>query len=397
MTSRNWPNGFARACVTISLLAGALAAQPAAQKTPAIALIDGSDAATWQEVTRELGWRVIVPEIAANSDPDRRALALAAQVQVAIESGTVDPARIYLAGRGEASALVFYTISRVPDLFAAGAAIGGSPKPAIDTNRIFAVNFTNAPVLWISGEDGKALADRLQAGKLNLEWRSAAGGTTAGTVIQWLASHQRDAFPAKVDCETNSPQFARCYWVQMTKFDSNERNDVLEPTRVPGNPAAALDLGGFGFKLDDPGPGVLVSFLPEKYSGPLKLNDRIVALDGRPLESVKQYQGLMEKFTEDKQAVVTVQRGKERVRVETRVVVPRTDAGVTARVQAQYLPAEKQIQIISRTATEMKVTIPPDWLPAGLLWNGLTLDSVKEPGCWLLSIQKELLRAEKCP
>ncbi len=396
MTSRNWPNGFVRACATISLLAAVLAAQPAAQKTPAIALVDGADAVQWQNLTRELAWRVIAPEVPANADPDHRALALAAQVQAAIQSGTVDPARIYLAGRGEAAGLVFYTISRVPDLWAAGAALGGSPKDAIDTNRIFAANFTNVPVLWISGDDGKALADRLKAAKLNLEWQSASSGANGATVIQWLASHQRDPFPAEVDCETNSPQFARCYWIRMTKFDSNERNDVLEPTRIPGNPAAALDLGGFGFKLDDPGPGVLVSFLPDKYKGPLKLNDRIVALDGRPLANVKEYQELMEKFTEDKTAVVTVQRGKDRVRIETRVLVPRTDAGVTARVQAKYLPVEKQIEIISRTAIEMKITIPPEWLPASLLWNGLTLDSVKEPGCWQLSVQKELLRAERC-
>jgi len=396
MTSKNWPNGFAVACAAISLLTGGLAAQTPAPKTPAIAVVDAADAVQWQNLTRELGWVVLSAEVPANTAPDARVLALAAKVEAAIKAGTVDPARIYLAGRGEASSLVFYTISRVPDLWAAGVAVGGSPKAAIDTGRIYAANFTNAPVLWVSGEEGKELAGKLKAAKLNLEWRPAASGGSAASVIEWLAAHQRDAFPREIDCETNSPQLARCYWIQMTKFDPNERNDVLEPTRIPGSNGAALDLGGFGFKLEDPGPGVLVSFLPEKYNGPLKLNDRIVTLDGRPIPDVKEYLELLEKFTEDKAAVVGVQRGKDRIRIETHVVLPRRDAGVTARVEAQYLPAEKEIQIVSRTATEMRVTVPADWLPASVLWNGLTLESIKEPGCWLLSMQKELLRAEKC-
>jgi len=395
MISRNWPNGFVRACATISLFAGALAAQ-SAQKQPAISLVDDADAVQWQNLTRELGWRVIASGAPAGAAPDQRALALATAVQAAIKDGSVDPARVYLAGRGDSAPLVFYIISRVPDLWAAGAAVGGSPRPAIDTGRVFSVNFTNVPVLWVSGEDGKELADKLKSAKLNLEWRPVSGGASAAVVTEWLAAHQRDPFPHEIDCETNSPQFAHCYWIQLTKFDPNERNDVLETTRLSGGNGAALDLGAFGFKLDDPGPGVQVSFLPEKYNGPLKLNDRIVSLDGRPIANVKQYQEMLEKITEEKFTVVAVQRGKDRVRIETRVVLPRRDAGVTARVEAQYLPADKEIQIVSRTITEMRVTVPPEWVPVNLMWNGLTLENLKEPGCWTLSMQKELLRAEKC-
>jgi len=396
MISRSWPNGFARACAAISLLPVALAAQPAAAKIPAIALVDAADAVQWQTLTQELGWRVIAADTAAATTPDQRALALAARVDTEIKSGAIDPARIYLAGRGDASALVFYTVSRVPDLWAAAAAVGGSPRSAIDTGRIWAANFTNTPVLWISGEEGKETADRLKAAKMNVEWRAVSGGASASTVIEWLAAHKRDPFPREIDCETNSPQFARCYWIQMTKFDPAERNDVLEQTRLAPSAGAALDLGAFGFKRDDPGPGVLVSYLPEKYNGPLKLNDRIVQLDGRSITDVKHYLSLLEKLTEEKLAVISVQRGKERVRIETRIVLPPRDAGVTARVEAQYLPAEKEIQIVSRTITEMRVTVPAEWLPASVLWNGLTLESLKEPGCWTLFMQKELLRAERC-
>ncbi|MBS1856225.1 MAG: hypothetical protein JST11_12730 [Acidobacteria bacterium] len=395
MTSRNWPNGFARACVTISLLAGVLAAQPA-QKAPAVALVNAADAAQWQDMTREAGWRVIAAEVPAGSGPDQRVLALAKQVEAAIASGSVDPARIYVAGRGNDSALVFYTISRMPDLWAAGVAVGGSPKPAIDTNRVWAVNFTLAPVLWLGSEADVDLARQLKFAKMNLEFRAVANSAPASTVIDWLATHRREIPPPEIDCETNSPEFARCYWIRMTKFDPNERNDVLEATRIPGGSGAALDLGGFGFKLDDPGPGVLITYLPEKYNGPLKLNDRIVELDGRRIENAKHYQALMEKFTEEKGAVATVQRGKERIRVETRVVVPRAGSGITARVQARYLPAEKRIEIVTRTVTELRATLPAEWMPAGVLWNGLTLENIKDPGCWVLSMQKELLRAEKC-
>ena len=404
MTSRNWPNEFARACATISLLLcwplGAQAAQtqpPAAQsKTPAVALLDADDAVQWRVWMREPGWQVIVPPGAAAPDIDSRVRALAAAVESAIQSGSVDPARVYIAGRGDAVPSVFYAISRIPDLWAAAVAIGGSPKAAIDSNRIFAANSTLVPLLWISGDDSRTMVEKLTAANLNLEWQPASGSFNSAALIQWLARHKRDAFPISIDCETNSPTFARCYWIQPAKFDANERNDVLASTRIPGGTGAALDLGAFEFKVDDPGPGVLVTSLPGKYSGRLKPGDRLVALDGKPLASARQYLELMEKFTEEKPATVTVQRGKERIRVETRITLPRRDAGVTARVQAQYLPAEKEIQIVSRTITEMRVTVAPEWIPATLLWNGLSLENLEEAGCWVLSVQKELLHAEKC-
>jgi hypothetical protein len=350
----------------------------------------------WQNRTRELGWQVLAAENSPNSNIDQRVLAMAAKVESAVKSGSVDPSRVYLAGRGDAVAMVFYTIARLPDLWAAGVALGGSPKPAIDTNRLFAANFTNVPVLWISGDEGKPLAEKLAAAKVNVEWKPASSGASAASVFQWLAQHKRDDFPASIDCETLSPQFSRCYWIQMTKFDASERNEVLPSSRVPGGSGAALDLGGFGWKLDDPGPGILVSYLPDKYSGPLKMGDRIVALDGKPIADAKQFQEILDKVTEETHTVAMVQRGKDRTRVDTRFTLPRRDSAVSARVQAEYLPAEKTIQIISRTVTEMRVTVPPQWVPGSLLWNGLTLEELKEPGCWTLSMQKEILHAEKC-
>ncbi len=408
MKSKNWPRRSALACAISLLASGALStrssAQPAAQppprKPPAIALLDDADAAdavNWRNWTRELGWKVLTPTGPANANIDLRVLDLAKAVEAAVKSGEVDPARIYLAGRGDGAAAIFYAVSRVPDLWAAAVALGGSARAALDTNRIFAANFSIVPVLWVSEPAGQALAQKLQTAGINLEWQSAATVATASAVIQWLGRHNREDFPPAIDCETNSPTFARCYWIQMMKFDAAERNDVLPSTRISGGNGAALDLGGFSFKLDDPGPGVLVSHLPEKYSGPLRMGDRIVALDGREIVNGRQYRDQMEKVTEEKLAVATVQRGKDRIRIETRVIVPRSEAVVSARVQAQYTPADKEIQVISRTVTEMHLTVPQQWAPVRVLWNGISMENIQEPGCWLLTVQKELLNAARCP
>jgi hypothetical protein len=183
----------------------------------------------------------------------------------------------------------------------------------------------------------------------------------------------------------------------MTKFDAAERNDVLPSTQMQPATAASLDLGSFGFKPDAPGPGVLVGFLPEKYSGPLKMGDRIVALDGREIADAKRYSEMMRQIKEERAAVVMVQRGKERIRIETNIVLSKHAAAATARVQANYDPAEHEIQIVSRTVTEMRVTIAPQWLPVLLNWNGVPLEKVETAGCRLLTINKEIENAAPCP
>jgi len=407
MTLKSWSRRSVLACAVIRLAAGAVVfaqepaslpqpAPPAPGKSPAVALIDAADAAQWQAWVKEKGWQVITAPI-ANTAIDPRVQALAAAVRDAIQKGAADPAQIYLAGRGEASAAVFYTISRVPDLWAAAIAVGGSPQPAIDSDRIFTANFALVPVLWLtaSNED-EALAKKLKSEALNVEWRSSAGATN-GAIFDWLAHHRRDEFPNEIDCETNSPTFASCYWIQLTKFDVNERNDVLPSTRLKAIATASLDLGGFGYKPGDPGPGILVSYLPDKYNGELKLGDRIVAIDGRPIDDGRKYAEIMAKATEG-HAVAMVQRGKERIRMETRIILPRRDPVVTARVEAQYLPGDKEIQIVSRTIQEMRLTIPPHWAPdSKLFWNGLALDHSELSGCLVLTIDKELLHAVKCP
>jgi hypothetical protein len=216
-------------------------------------------------------------------------------------------------------------------------------------------------------------------------------------VFAWLGGRARDPFPLDVDCETDSPTFASCFWLTPGKFDVNERNDVLPRTLIATATPAALDLGAFGYKPDDPGPGVLVSHLPEKYSGPLKLGDRIIELDGHLIADAADFQNLMSKATEAAHAAVMVQRGKQRTRVETRILVPHHEYVPTARVQGKYDQAQNQILIISRSITEMRVTIPDAWAGASLFWNGLSLENIDKPGCVLLTIDKELLHAGACP
>jgi hypothetical protein len=359
--------------------------------------MDQADVEAWRNWAKELGWRVLTPAgLPANAPIDQRVLALAAASREAAKDPAVDAARIYVAGRGNAAATVFYAISRTPDLWAAGLALGGSPQPAIDSGRMYSINFKNAPVLWVGANAGdQALAGKLKAGGLNLEYRPADALSMAA-VFQWLAGHAREEFPASIDCETNSPQFASCWWVRMTVFDANERNDVLPTTLIAPNSGATLDLGNVAYRKDDPGPGLLVS-LPDKYSGPLKNGDRLISLDGKPIENARQLADTLAQAVEEKSVALMVDRGKNRVRIETRIVLPKRDAFVTARAQARYEPAEKEIQIVTRTATQLQVNVPEHWVPATLYWNGLSMEEIKTPGCIVLKMEKELLRAEGCP
>src|SRR2546423_1251938 len=138
MRSRNWRNGSAAACAIISLLAAAAA--PA--QTPAIVVVEAADAPLWQEWAKTAGWRGISAAARRPPTPAPGAGPCAAPPKRPEGAGAAPP-RLYLAGRGTAAAAVFYPLSRTPDVWAAGIAIEGSPQPAVDTDRLFAANFTN--------------------------------------------------------------------------------------------------------------------------------------------------------------------------------------------------------------------------------------------------------------
>ena len=316
----------------------------------------------------------------------------------AVKRLPVDEDRIYLAGQGEGAAAVFYVASRQPDLWAAAVAVGGSARPAIDSNRLFGSNTTNLPVLWLSSEkEDQAAAGRMQHAGFNLEFRLEPSAS-AGQVMEWLAAHRREPYPATADCETGVTMFKRCYWIEVTRFDPSERNDALVSTRVPPiGSGASLDLGGFGYDRKAPGPGVLISWLPPGYKGPLQLNDRIVALGGKAIPDGAAYAAMMDEANEEKPVAATVERGKERVRLETRIVVPKREELTTARVQGRFAPELRELLVMSRAVSQMRLTIPPAWVPAAMNWNGTDLGKADAPGCWLLDENNALLSARKCP
>jgi hypothetical protein len=399
---RSWRTESGLACVTISLLAVLPAAGASAGK-PTIVLIDPEDRPQWQTWLASLptgsGWQIVTPNISPNTPIDPRVQAVEAAAREAVKNGSADPSHLYLAGRNEAAAAVFYTISRVPDLWASAVALGSSPQPAIDTGRIYGANFTLVPVLWVSSGPGdRELAARLGEQGLKIEWRSGEK-FSVGALFAWLGIHAREEFPASIDCETNSPTFASCYWIRMTKLDAAERNDVLLSSRIAPVIKPALDLGAFGYKPEDPGPGILIATLPEKYNGRLKIGDRIVELNGRPIADSKAYSAMMAEFKEEKPVSVMVERGKEKFRLETSVVLPTRAPGVTARVEAGFDPGERVIQIVSRAVVQMQVTVPPQWTPSELNWNGVPVGKIagsQGRRCFLLRIEEELENAEPC-
>jgi hypothetical protein len=104
----------------------------------------------------------------------------------------------------------------------------------------------------------------------------------------------------------------------------------------------------------------------------------------------------MNKMYAEKPMAGMVERGKEMIRFETRVILPSPDAFVTARVQGTHSPEDKTIRIISRSVTELRVTVPQAWVPADLYWNGVPVEDLSKPGCYLLTIDQELLNAAPC-
>jgi hypothetical protein len=384
----------------LALVLGIILVPPAIAQNPKSALLVllGGDAKTWQAACAERGWHFLQPQSdSAGTSPDQRVKALAAEVEDAEKRLPVDPNRVYLAAQGGSVSTLFYLAARLPDLWAAAVGVGGSPRAAIDSNRLFAANTTNLPVLWLfSNKDEEPLGKALRSAGFNLEWRELNNAQPAA-VFEWLNVRRRDAFPSTADCETGSPLFTHCYWVEVTKFDPAESNDVLDSTRVqPLGSGAVLGIGPFGYKTGEPGPGVLVASLPEKYSGPLKVNDRIMELGGKELKDGAEFAQILYRTFEEKPVVAMVERGKEHLRLETRFVLAPRAEPVTARVRAQYLPELQEVEVVSRAIAQMKLTLPEAWLPAKINWNGTEAANATAAGCWLLDERKELLSGKRC-
>src|SRR5271165_6931357 len=114
MISKNWSRRSVAVCA-ISILAGGLAWAQPKTLAPTIALLDTADPAQWNSLAAGTGWQIVSAPVDPDANIDKRVQALALKVEEAVKAGTADPSRIYLAGRGDAAALVFYAIARIPD------------------------------------------------------------------------------------------------------------------------------------------------------------------------------------------------------------------------------------------------------------------------------------------
>ncbi len=349
--------------------------------------------AHWQPLVTARGWNIVVPAIAGVSDAAVKAVdAVLADAKKRIPA--VDENRVYLAGQGASSAEVFFTISREPDLWAAALAIQGSAGPAINSFRLFGANTKETPLLWIApAAEVDMFRKKLSAVEFNWESQPEA---SVEQVFEWLAKHRRAPFPLAVDCETGNPAFARCYWIEMLKFDPKKRNDVLKSARVMPGSGASMAIGPFGFDPLAAGPGAVIAWLPPDYRGPLKLNDRIVSVAGKEFADGREYAQYMDTIADEKSAAIIVQRAKERVRLESRIVLPKREEIVTARIQGRFLPDQKELFLISRAVTQLRVRIPQEWTPVNVSWNGLDVLKAESGGCWTLSIEKDAPEAAKC-
>ena len=226
------------------------------------------------------GWTVLMPLVPGLSDAGAKAVE--AVLGHATEPAGIDRSRVYLAGAGSATPEVFYTLARLPGLFAAALAVEGNPMPAVNSNRLFAINTQLSPLLWVNPPEG---LETVQTKLKDAEYRfEIAKNLGTMQIFQWLFQNQLAQNPLKVDCETHSPSFARCFWVEVSQFNLKKKNDVVPSTRVQPGTGASLDLGGFGYDPKAPGPGLLVAWygfrqwVPIRTIGlgrPEKVTDRL--------------------------------------------------------------------------------------------------------------------------
>ena len=349
----------------------------------------------WRPAAAQAGWSLAVwrGTVACS---DATVLAIEQALGQLLTESKADQQRVYLVGEGAGASAVFYIASRRPDLWAAAAALGGNPRVAIETNRLFAANTALTPVLWLPRENdplAASMARRLREAGYHLA-DPPKEQMTLSDLLAWLGSRRKETFPTKIDCETGHPGFARCYWAEITRLDFNQRNDALPSSRVPPGSGASLALGGFGFDPAAPGPGVLVGWLPENYKGPLRLGDRIVAVAGREIADGRAYVEFMERQTEERNTAVMVLRDGRRMRIETRIVLPKREEAQTARIQAEYLPDTREIFVVTRGVAGLRLNVPGFWAPVRINWNGLEAGAAERGGCWETEVGQPL---RPCP
>ena len=346
----------------------------------------------WKSSLAGSGWLVVVPVMPGGTDPAAKILELL--VHGVAARLNADPLRVLLAGAGNVGSDVFYAVARTPGVYAAGVAVQANPTAAISSAKLFAANTINTPVLWIHPPNHMdEMQRRLREAGFNFEVMADA---KLGPILEWMNSRRRAQFPLKLDFETHSPAFAEYAWIKVTKFDPSKRNAALPTSRVYPGTGASLDLGGFGYDPDAPGPGLLVAFLPDGYKGPLQSGDRILSVGDRKIENGVDYMKYIDTVSEEKSIGVMIDRGGRRERIETRIVLPSRTAAITARFQAEYVPSIKEVLLITRGVAALQLTIPEDWAPSQASLNGLDLPKIESPGCYEASLDGQTATMKPC-
>jgi len=120
-----------------ALAASLLAAAPTSE-SPILLLLPNpgsEEVKVWSQVAESVNWHFVAAAPAAMGDAAVKAL----ETQVdGLRKERTGP--VYLIGAGPNAALAFYAGVRAPHLFTAVLSVGGSPKPAIETDRLFAAN-----------------------------------------------------------------------------------------------------------------------------------------------------------------------------------------------------------------------------------------------------------------
>jgi hypothetical protein len=339
-----------------------------------------------QQVLKQ-DWNVLIPEGVPTGDAG--ILALVQLVARAEKMPMVLPNRNFLIATGEQAWMAFYAASRAAGLFAASLA-DGSPRPAMDSNRLFAANSANGTVFWTAPANQ---ADPEERSRLSAAGFPFQPVNTVEEGITRLAGREAEEFPAQADCETGNPAFGLCHWVQILRVDAGRRNDALGTTRVKPLASATLSIGPFEYDASIAGPPVVTS-LPEGYKGPLQKDDRIVAMDGKAVDSPAAYLGILADARQEKSVTVMIQRGRDRKRVEAKIVPRQLEETFTGRLQGQYLQDAKEILLVSRGVGALRLDVPPQWVGATVNWNGEELGKEVQEGCWIAVFGGRL---QRCP
>ncbi len=290
-------------------------------------------------------WMTLAPQVDALSDLGIKMVEV--MLSDAAKRTNVNFSRVYLLGESQ---FVTFGVSRLPDVWAAAAWMGGDVKLAIATNKIFSGNGALIPKLEAKSEK---------------------------EAIEFVEKQEQLPMPAKVDCETGNQAFTRCYYLQITKFDMRMMNQALGTTRISSGPQVSLAIGNFAYT-----PDLEIT----KPVGPLKMGDRILAVNGKEVNEHNAYEQLIARLNEDREVTLTVQRGKQRVRIETTAKIAKREEPLSARIQAEYFPDSKELLVISRAVGEFVVQLPRPWTGATINWNGVEVNKNTAAGCWVVSM-----------